>query len=218
MKSIKVAIVEDHELVRNGLVQLISTFEGYEVLFNTPGYDETVIKVRNGVVPDLILLDINMRGKSGHEIAEWLSQNSPDVRICALSMFDNESSVVKMLKNGARGYVLKSSSCAELKTAMDSIMEKGYYYSDLLTGNLVHSIQNGRPGKYRAHELTDKEIEFLHYACTEMTCKEIAAKMYLSPRTIDGYREKLCEKLQVESRLGLVLYAIKNRIVVLGEC
>ncbi|RYY31480.1 MAG: response regulator transcription factor [Chitinophagaceae bacterium] len=218
MKSVKVAVVDDHELVRSGLVQLISSFEGYEVVFNAPGYDETINKVQDGFIPDLILVDIHMQGKNGHDVAEWLNKNSPEVRICALSMFDNESSVLKMLKNGARGYLLKSSSCIELKNAMDSIMEKGYYYSDLLTGNLLHSIQNGRTGKDRRVELTDKEIEFLHYACTEMTCKEIAAKMYLSPRTIDGYREKLCEKLQVESRLGLVLYAIKNRIVVLGEC
>lgn len=217
MKSIKVAVVEDHSLVRSGLVQLIDSFDGYQVIFNAPGYEDTIDFIEKGVVPDLILLDINMRGKSGHDVAEWLTINSPEVRICALSMFGNEMSVVKMLKNGARGYLLKSCSSAELKNAMDSIMEKGYYYSDLLTGNLVHSIQRGVKGRSGNFELSEKEIEFLKYACSEMTCKEIAAKMYLSPRTIDGYREKLCEKFDVETRLGLVLYSIKNRIVEIEE-
>jgi two-component system invasion response regulator UvrY len=218
MKPTKVAVVDDHSMVRSGLVQLINTFDGYEVVFNAPGYEDTLAFVRDGIVPDIILLDINMRGKTGHDIAEWLTLNNPEVRICALSMFDNEMSVVKMLKNGARGYILKSSSSSELKCAMDSIMEKGYYYSDLLTGNLLHLIQKGPKGNPNNAELTEKEIEFLRYACTEMTCKEIAAKMYLSPRTIDGYREKLCEKFRVETRLGLVLYALKNRIVVIDEC
>ncbi|MHA4844596.1 response regulator [Flavitalea antarctica] len=217
MTPIKVAVVEDHGLVRSGLVQLVNSFDGYQVVFNAPGYDDTVAYVQEGIVPDLILLDVHMRGKSGHDIAEWLTVNSPDIRICALSIFDNEVAVVKMLKNGARGFLPKSSSSSELKSAMDSIMEKGYYYSDLLTGNLLHSIQRGSKGKPNNFDLSDKEIEFLRYACTEMTCKEIAAKMYLSPRTIDGYREKLCEKFQVETRLGLVLYVIKNRIVVIDE-
>jgi two-component system invasion response regulator UvrY len=218
MKPIKVAVVEDHSLVRSALVQLVNSFDDYQVVFNSPGYDDTLAFVKDGIVPDLILLDINMRGKSGHDVAEWLNMNNPDVRICALSMFDNEMSIVRMLKNGARGYLLKSSSSSELKSAMDSIMEKGYYYSDLLTGNLLHSIQKDNNGKSNNFDLTEKEIEFLRYACTEMTCKEIAAKMFLSPRTIDGYREKLCEKFQVDTRLGLVLYAIKNRIVVIDEC
>lgn len=213
MKPYLVALVDDHTLIRNGLAELINTFDDYKVLFHAGNYDELIENITVGKIPDIVLLDINMPGKNGYDTSLWLKMNQPGIKICALSMYDNEISIIRMLKNGVRGYLLKASPLNELRLALDSIIHKGYHYSELVTGHLLHSVQHQGRENDAAFQLNEREIVFLKYACTEMTYKEIGNKMFLSPRTIDGYRNRLCEKLHVASRIGLVLYAIKNRIV-----
>jgi two-component system, NarL family, invasion response regulator UvrY len=134
----------------------------------------------------------------------------------ALSMYDNENSVIRMMKNGAKGYILKDIDSVEFRRALDSLISKGYYYSELVTGKLVHAVNHLDEPEQPIRSLimlNDREIEFLKLACTEMTYKEIAEKMFLSARTIDGYRDALFEKLNVKSRVGLVIYAIRSGIV-----
>lgn len=213
MKVYKVGIVDDHTLIRNGLAELINTFDDYEVLFQAGNYDEVIEQISAGKLPHIMLLDINMPGKDGYDVSLWLKENHPGIKTCALSMHDNEISIIRMLKNGVRGYLLKACQPNELKLAMDSILKRGYHYSELLTGHLVHSVQCSESDEMKALQLNEKEITFLKYACTEMSYKEIGSRMFLSPRTIDGYQNRLCEKLNVNSRIGLVLYAIKSGIV-----
>ena len=213
MKPYSVALVDDHTMIRIGLVELINTFHDYQVQFHAGNFDEMIENLDVTEIPDVILLDINLPGKNGYEVALWLRNNRPEIKVCALSMFDNELSIIRMLKNGVRGYVLKASPPNELKLALDSIIHKGYHYSELLSGHLLHSVQHQSTKNGKDIELSEREITFLKYACSELTYKEIASKMFLSARTIDGYRDKLCEKLNVSSRIGLVLYAIKNRII-----
>ena len=213
MKSNSVAVVDDHTLMRNGLVELVNTFDGYQVLFQAGTYEELVDEINTGKIPDIILLDINMPGKNGYDVSLWLKDNYPEIKICALSMHDNEIAIIRMLKNGVQGYLLKACQPNELKLAMDSILTRGYHHSELITGHLLHSVQQRGPENHKSPELTQKDIAFLKYACTEMGYKEIGKKMFLSHRTIEGYSNRLCEKLNVSSRIGLVLYAIKNGIV-----
>ncbi len=213
MKSNLVAIVDDHTLIRTGLVELINTFDKYEVLFHAGSYDELVEHITTGKIPDIVLLDVNMPGKNGYETSLWLRDTYPEIKTCALSMNDSEISMIRMLRNGVRGYLLKACASSELKLAMDSIIHKGYHYSDLLTGHLLHSIRKQGNENTTEPDLTEREITFLKYACTEMSYKQIGEKMFLSARTIEGYSTRLCEKLNVTSRIGLVLYAIKNSIV-----
>jgi two-component system invasion response regulator UvrY len=130
-------------------------------------------------------------------------------------MIDDENDIIRMIKSVARGYVLKESDPVELKNAINAVLQKGFYYSEMVTGRLVHSISGvDAESNYsqQVAQLTDREIEFLKLACTEMTYKEIAAKMFLSPRTIDGYRDSLFDKLDIKTRTGLAIYAIKNGI------
>jgi DNA-binding NarL/FixJ family response regulator len=131
-------------------------------------------------------------------------------------MYDNENAIIRMFKAGAKGYILKDIDPMEFRSALDSLMRKGFYYSELITGKLIHAVSKlddpGEPFKSPS-SLNTREIEFLKLVCTEMTYKEIAEKMFLSARTIDGYRDALFEKLNVKSRVGLVLYAIKHNIV-----
>jgi DNA-binding NarL/FixJ family response regulator len=152
----------------------------------------------------------------GYATTQWLKEHHPLVSVLALSMYDNEAAIIKMFRAGAKGYILKDSEPNELKAALDSIHSKGFYYSELVTGRLIHSINKMDDEKVSTKSngnLNERELEFLKLACTEMTYKEIADKMFLSPRTIDGYRDALFEKLQIKTRVGLVIYAIKNGVV-----
>ncbi len=213
--KIKVALADDHVLLRNGLAGLINSFEDYEVIFEAGNGNDLQNKIKKDEAPDLVLMDINMPIMDGFATAQWLKQNYPLTKVLALSMYDNENSIIRMFKAGAKGYILKDCEPAELKSALDSILKKGYYYSELVTGKLIHSINSmdDDTDLKSLSQLNDRETEFLKLASTEMTYKEIAEKMNLSPRTIDGYRDALFEKLDVKSRVGLVLFAIKNGIV-----
>jgi two-component system, NarL family, invasion response regulator UvrY len=212
---ISIALADDHVLLRNGLANLLRSL-GYNVLFEADHGDELIAKIKESEEPDIVLLDINMPKKDGYDTALWLKRNFPLVKVLALSMYDDEKAIIRMLKNGAGGYILKDCHPNELNQAIQSLMSKGFYYSEMVTGRLIHSINStddDGTGTGSMNGLNDREIEFLKYAATEMTYKEIAEKMNLSPRTIDGYRDALFEKLELKSRVGLVLYAIKNGLV-----
>jgi len=210
-----IALADDHVLLRNGLASLIKNF-GHQVLFEANNGEDVIRLVQEGRKPDLILMDINMPVKDGYETSSWLRENHPDIKVLALSMLDDENAIIRMIKNGARGYLLKESEPGELRDAINAVLQKGFYYSEMVTGRLVHSISGVDEESQNSQQvmlLTEREIEFLKLACTEMTYKEIAAKMFLSPRTIDGYRDALFLKLDIKTRTGLVIYAIKNGIV-----
>jgi two-component system, NarL family, invasion response regulator UvrY len=167
-------------------------------------------------LPDVVLMDINMPGMDGYETTAWLKNNYPLVHVLALSMYDDENAIIRMLRSGARGYIMKDADPMELKNAIDNVMANGVHYSAMVTGKLLHSIYNVNGSVESTQQLlnlNDREIEFLKLASTEMTYREIADQMHLSPRTIDGYRDNLFEKLSIKNRVGLVLFAIKNGIV-----
>lgn len=212
-RKINVCLVDDHKLLRKGMVELIDGFQGYHVTGEYNNGKELVAMIKSIDVPDIVLLDINMPEMDGYETASWLHQEYPQVRIIALSMYDDEKSVIRMIKAGARGYVLKDADPVELRKAFDDVMSKGYYYSDLVSGVLIHSLHSDSEASPKKVNINEREIEFLKLACTELTYKEIADRMCLAPRTIDGYREALFEKLNVKSRVGLVMHAIRNGIV-----
>lgn len=210
-----IALADDHVLLRKGLADLVSN-QGYTVLFQADNGEEFLEKLKSNPEPDVVLLDINMPKKDGYETALWLKRNKPGIKVLALSMYDDEKAIIRMLKNGARGYILKDAEPSELKTAIESVLNRGFHYSEMVTGKLMHSINAMSEEDNDIKStlgLSEKEITFLKLAATELTYKEIAEQMHLSPRTIDGYRDELFEKLDLKSRVGLVLFAIKNGIV-----
>lgn len=213
-EPIKIAIADDHVVLRNGLAELIRKL-GYDVLFECSNGRALVDEMKAGRIPDIVLLDINMPEMDGFETARRLKGNHPFVKVLALSMYDDEGAIIRMLKNGARGYLLKSSEAIDLKRAIDSVHTTGFYYSETVTGTVLHAV-HGEEEAGKVAALNDRELHFLKLAATEMTYKEIADEMHVSPRTVDGYREALFEKLNVKSRVGLVLFAIKNRVVMVG--
>ena len=209
-------LVDDHVLLRNGLANLIESFGNYKVLFQASNGKAFIEKLKPNLLPHLVLLDINMPEMDGYETCLWLRENYPEIKVLALSMYDNENAVIRMFKAGAKGYILKDCYPAELKAALHDVITKGFYYSEMVTGKLIHTIsildEKDNSAK-NVIKLNDREINFLKLVCTELTYKEIADKMFLSPRTIDGYRDDLFQKLNVKTRVGLVMYAIKNGII-----
>ncbi|MBK8627007.1 MAG: response regulator transcription factor [Saprospiraceae bacterium] len=211
MKS--VIIVDDHSLFSNALQILINQFDDFSVDTCCQNGKELIFRLQNTSLklPDIILLDINMPVMNGLETMEWLSKHHPSIPILALTMQADENIILEMLKKGVKGYLLKDSSPSLLKKALDDTLSFGFFHTESVTKTLLNAIIN----KPLAVDLKDKEIQFLKLACTEKTYKEIAQEMHLSPKTIDGYRESLFEKLDVKSRVGLVIFAIKNKIAFL---
>ncbi|UGU16076.1 response regulator transcription factor [Sinomicrobium kalidii] len=212
MNKNDIAIVDDHLLFAQSLTSLVSTFEKYNVLFHAPNGKEFITEMENRKeTPDVVLLDINMPVMDGLETMAWIKEHYPHLKVLALSMDDREETIIKMLRLGARGYLLKDIHPNIFEKAIEDVLTKGFYFSDKITNTILDSIDK----KDNSNELRlkDREMEFLKLACTERTYKEIADDMFLSPKTIDGYREVLFEKLEVKSRIGLVLYAIKNKLI-----
>ncbi len=210
---IPVAMADDHTMIRQALAGMVEGFGEFKVILQASNGRELMNKLDPNRLPQLVLLDNRMPELNGIETAKELTRLYPDIKILALSMMDDEQSIIGMIRNGARGYVLKDAEPATLREAMHDVLYRGFHYSDLVTGRLIHTLQKGGEmiGSPES-KLTERETEFLKLACSELTYKEIANQMHVSPRTVDGYRDVLFEKLGLKSRVGLALFAIKNRI------
>lgn len=206
-----VVIVDDHLLFSKALGDLVSKFDDFEVLYFSKNGKECIDKISSSPQhPDIILMDINMPVMNGIEATQYISDHFPAIKVIGLSMNDDESHIIQMLRVGARGYLVKDISPVILERALSEVATRGFYYSEIVTNSLVSSIQEkDDPGKM---DFKENELTFIKLACTQKTYKEIAAEMFLSPKTIDGYRESLFHRLGIKSRVGLVLYAIKHGI------
>ncbi len=211
-KNIQVAIADDHSLLRNALAKLINGFEGYNVVMEADNGKDLCNKLVQNVLPDIVLLDVNMPEMDGFETTQWLHKKYPQIKVLALSMLSDERTIIKIFRLGAKGYLLKNTDQTELKTALDSVMNKNVYLSEYVSGKLVSGLHNNVDADEKEAVLNEKEREFLRWTCSELSYKEIAEKMFISPRTVDDYRQALFTRLKVHSRVGLVMYAIKNGV------
>lgn len=212
---VSIAIVDDHRLVAEGLSNLIQRFDTYEVLFIAENGRDLLDQLqRNTQIPNIVLLDLSMPIMDGFETALQLQKLYPTVRVLALSMTDREDHIVRMVRNGARGYLLKDCRPSEFRQALNDVMTKGYYYSDFLTTKLINNLNT--PNGHSAatlFNLNERENEFLKIACSELTYIEIADIMCVSPRTVDGYREVVFQKMNVKTRVGMVIEAVRNGLI-----
>jgi DNA-binding NarL/FixJ family response regulator len=209
METIKIALVDDHRLFRSGIASLINNLNGYGVLFEAANGQELTQKITPRNKPDIVLLDINMPVMDGVHTAKWLHDVYPEIHIVVLSMHEDPEKVLTMLKLGVKGYLLKDAEPHEFEQALRKVAKGEVYYPEFVTRLLLSSFNQATPDV----KLNARELEFLKMASTELTYKEIADQMSISVRTVDGYRDALFEKLHVKSRVGLVLYAIKNKLI-----
>ena len=206
-----IAIVDDHILIAKALSGIIENFKQFEVLYeceNGKMLQEKLLVKKN--IPDIVLLDISMPVMDGFETATWLKEIHPEILVIALSMQDDEQSLIKMIKCGAKGYLLKNVHPTELEKALNALVKNGSYYPDWATSKVFNSLSAEPKANANAVNITEREKEFLQYTITEMGYKEIAEKMFCSPRTIESYRDSLFEKLGLKTRVGLAVYAMKN--------
>jgi DNA-binding NarL/FixJ family response regulator len=210
-----IVIVDDHILIARAIAGVIENFPKYTVLYEVQHGKALIEKFKLPKnVPDIVLLDVKMPVMDGFETAAWLKKNYPEVLIMTLSMQDDDNSLIKMVRAGAKGYLLKNIQPEELEKALDILVSKGFYYPDWASGKIFSRLINNENNEYLPDILiTDREDEFLKYCCTELTYKEIGEKMKCSNRTVEGYRDALFDKLGLKTRIGLAIYAIKT-----GKC
>lgn len=201
-----IVVVDDHTLLSQAISGLVNSFDEYEVLYTCKNGQEFIDQlVFPDKRPDIVLMDVNMPIMDGLETTTYLKEHFPDIKVLALSVEEEEHTILKMLRAGAKGYLLKDTEKVVLLQALNELTAQGYYHTNTVSKMLVKSLE-----KDNTLTLKEREIEFIKNACTEMTYNEIAEKMFLSPKTVQGYRDSVFSKLNLKNRTGLVIYAIKN--------
>ncbi len=206
----KVAVVDDHTLLSQAIGKLIDGFENFQTEGIFKNGQELITALNNkSIDPEIILMDVNMPILNGIETTKILSQDFPAISVLALSVEEEEKTIIQMLKSGAKGYLNKDIQKDLLLFALNSILQTGIFHTQNVTQALLGSLEKKTDD---LDELKEREIEFIQLACTDMTYREIADKMFLSPKTVDNYRDSVFSKLNIKNRIGLVLFAIKKGI------
>jgi DNA-binding NarL/FixJ family response regulator len=203
-----VVVVDDHYLLSQAIGGMVQEFENFNVLYLCKNGQELLDKLIDPKnIPDVVLMDIKMPILNGIETTEQLKKKYPDVKVLALSIEEDEYTILKMLRAGARGYLMKDTKKEILQEALIKVLEDGHYYTNTVSQILMESLD-----KEANTEIKDRELEFIKLACTEMNYKEIADIMCCSYKTVEGYRDSLYKKLGIKNRIGLVLFAIHHNL------
>ena len=211
----KVAVVDDHQLVRTGLVQMVQALPGWVVTIEAANGKDFIDQTNLLSPPDIVLLDIRMPIMDGYETALWIRSHLPETRVLIVSMVSREPAVIRMLRLGIYGFITKDTNSAELHQALKRIQQKQFHVNELVGNRIFHYFSDSTTEQLpdEKNDITDREFIFLRKCCSELTYRQIAKEMHVSPRTIDTYRDHLFEKLQVRTRVGLVIYALRTGLI-----
>ncbi len=208
-----VCLVDDHSLIRNGMADMIDHFQGYKVIGQAANGKEFMELVEQGLNTDIVILDIQMPVMNGEETAKWITRQHPEIKILVLTMYDDETNIIRMIRAGASGYMLKDSEPEQLKEALDEIQSNGFYHSELVNVAFKKIALAESSMVSTNFHFTERETEFIRLACSDLTYKEIALRMNCSVRTVDSHRDDIFAKLGIKSRVSLALFAIKAGLV-----
>ena len=209
MKDVKIVLVDDHALFRNGLKGLISMREGYEVVAEA-GDGGEFLDMLPTLEADVVFMDISMPNVGGEEATRKALSLYPDLKIVTLSMFGEESYYTRMVEAGAKGFLLKDSSIEEVFEAIDTVVAGGDYFSQRLLSSMSNRL---RGTELSSGELSSREIEILLAICRGLSNQEIAEELFISKRTVDAHRANILEKTGCKNTASLVVYAIRNQLV-----
>lgn len=215
MEKIKLAIADDHKIFRNGLKATLEDHPGFDLILEASN-GKQLIGMLTEAAPDVILMDIKMPEMDGIQTTTLVKQKYKNIKVLALSMFNEDKYIVDMMKAGASGYLLKNAEPEEIIEAISTVYHKDYYFNEHLSITLIKQLAGNTGAQQAAHSLADfneREIEVLRLVCQEYSNQEIADKICLSVRTVEGYRARLFEKTRSKNLVGLVIFAVRTGII-----
>lgn len=217
LPPIKVAIADDHKIFRSGVINTLTPYANINVIFEAED-GEHLLEIMQGQIPDVILMDLKMPKMDGIQATIKVREKYPHVKVIILTMYEDDNFIVHLVENGANAYLLKNSEPEEIYEAICTTFDKGFYFNEnvnlaLLKKVLHKNKQQFKPTFKNEVQLSDRELEVLKLICNEFTTQEISEQIFLSPRTVEGLRQKLLEKLNVKNTVGLVLYAFRNGLI-----
>lgn len=216
MSKIQLAVVDDHNLFRKGMTSILQQVPDFEVVMEATNGQEFIDKLQNQPI-DVVLLDLQMPVLDGIKTTKIVREKFPDVKVLILSMQDEDQFVLHLMEIGANGYLLKDTDPEEVEKAIRKVIETEIYFSDFVSKIMLRKMnrkpqQESKIFNYKT-DLSEREILVLKYICEGLTTAEIGKIVALSPRTVEGHRLRMMEKLGLKNTAGLVAYAIRNSLV-----
>ncbi len=213
-KTIKLVIVDDHDLFREGLRFVLSKNPDFDIIDEASNGLEYLNKIKT-VKPDIVLLDIDMPIMNGINATIKSLELYPDLKIIVLSMHGDQEHYLKMIESGVKGFVLKDAGSKELTIAINEVFNNRNYFSQELLMKIILRKEQSPIGEklIKQLEISDRELEVLKLLCEAYSNNQIAEKLFISPKTVEGHKAKLMDKTNTTNSVSLVLYAIKNHIV-----
>jgi DNA-binding NarL/FixJ family response regulator len=215
MSKIKIAIADDYKIYRDGLKVGLSADENLEVIMEADN-GEDLVKGLETQSPDVIIMDLKMPIMDGMEATIVVRKKYPSIKVLVVTMYEDDKFIIHLMENGANGYLLKNAEPDEIRKSIYAVHENGYYFNDVVNKALLKKLvlkNNLKPSFNQNVNLTERELEVLKLICEEKTAAEIGKEIFLSPRSVEGIRQRLIEKIGVRNTAGLVMFAIKNGIV-----
>ena len=215
MNKIKIAIADDYKIFREGLKVSLTLDNDIEILHEADNGEDLISNIKKEQ-PHIVLMDLKMPIMDGMEATQIIRKKYPDIKVLVVSMYDDDKFIIHLMEIGANGYLLKNAEPDEIRKAIHSVFENGYYFNDLVNKALLKKLvirNNIKPSFKENVELTERELEVLKLICEEKTAAEIGKEIFLSPRSVEGIRQRLIEKIGVRNTAGLVMFAAKNDIV-----
>jgi DNA-binding NarL/FixJ family response regulator len=213
-EPIKILIVDDHDMFREGVKYILSKVPEFFVVENASNGIDYLEKLKT-VKPDVVLMDIDMPLMNGFEATRKSLDSYPDLKIIILSMHGDQGHYMRMIELGVKGFVLKDAGIGQLKDAIIEVHQGRNYFSQELLMNIILRRESSPSGEQlrRQLEISERELEVLQYICKALTNNQIAEKLFISPKTVEGHKAKLMEKTNTSNAVALVLFAIKNHLV-----
>lgn len=211
----KIMIADSHLLMLDAIQKYISNIDLCKVIGTAKNGSELLKLITPSNVPDVVILDINLPVMDGYETASLLKERYPDTKVIIFTMFDIDGIVLRFLRIGVKVFVKKNVDPGDLRKVVEGVINEGYCYPDSITGKLANLFQKTKKGGFPLDKIIPNELEikFLKLVTSEYTYREIASIMAIPPRTVDTLRDSLFYKLDVKSRVGLAMYAVKNGLV-----
>jgi DNA-binding NarL/FixJ family response regulator len=214
MKKIKIGIADDYKIYRDGLKVGLMADEKFEIIMEADN-GEDLLKAMKTSLPDIVIMDLKMPIMDGMEATKLIRKNFPEVKVLVVTMYDDDKFIIHLMEIGANGYLLKNAEPEEIRKAIYSVKENGYYFNDLVNKALLKKLvikNHIKPSFNKDVEFTERELEVLKMICEEKTAAEIGKEIFLSPRSVEGIRQRLIEKVGVRNMAGLVMFAVKSGI------